>query len=65
MGDNVNITARLSSKAATGEILISDTTYAAAKLELGNLEQRQLELKGKSELVNVRVLGVGLTPNLP
>jgi adenylate cyclase len=65
LGDNVNITARLSSNAAPGEILISDATYAAAKLDLGNLEQRQLELKGKSELVNVRVLGVGSSPNRP
>ena len=65
LGDNVNITARLSSHAAPGEILISDATYAAAKLDLGHLEQRQLELKGKSELVNVRVLGVGSSPNRP
>lgn len=65
MGDNVNITARLSSKAARGEILISDAAYAAAKLDLGNLEQRQLELKGKNELVNVRVLGVGSSPIRP
>lgn len=65
LGDNVNITARLSSNAASGEILVSDATYAAAKLDLGNLEQRQLELKGKSELVNVRVLGVGSSPNRP
>jgi len=63
MGDNVNITARLSSKAAVGEILLSDATYAAAKLDLGDLEQRQLELKGKSELVDVRVLGVVSIPN--
>jgi class 3 adenylate cyclase len=65
MGDNVNITARLSSRAAVGEILLSDATYVAAKLDLGHLEQRQLELKGKSELVNVRVLGVGSSPNRP
>jgi adenylate cyclase len=63
LGDSVNITARLSSNASTGEILISDATYAAAKLDLGNLEQRQLDLKGKSELINVRVLGVGSHPN--
>ncbi len=63
MGDNVNITARLSSRAAVGEILLSDAAYAAAKLDLGRLEQRQLELKGKSELVDVRVLGVGSNSN--
>jgi adenylate cyclase len=58
LGDAVNTTARLASKAGPGEVLISETAYAAAGLNLGDLEQRQLELKGKSELVNVRVLRV-------
>jgi adenylate cyclase len=58
LGDNVNITARLASAAGPGEILISDATFAAAGLELGHLEQRQLELKGKSESTGVRVLRV-------
>lgn len=56
LGDNVNITARLASKAGAGEALISDAAYAAASLDLSNLEQRQLELKGRSEPVGVRVL---------
>lgn len=56
LGDNVNITARLASEAGAGEILISDATYSAAHLELGTLEQRQMELKGKSEPIGVRVL---------
>jgi adenylate cyclase len=55
LGDNVNIAARLASKAGPGEVLISDAAYAAARLDLGPLEQRALELKGKSEPVNVRV----------
>ena len=46
---------RLASKAGPGEVLISDAAYAAAGLDLGNLEQRALELKGKSEPANVRV----------
>ena len=58
LGDNVNITARLASQAGAGEALISDIAYAAAGLNLGTLEQRQLELKGKSESVSVRVLRV-------
>jgi adenylate cyclase len=58
LGDSVNTTARLASKAASGEVLISDTAYYAAGLDLGNLEERQLELKGKSEPVRVRVLRV-------
>ncbi len=58
LGDVVNITARLASKAGPGEALISEATCAAAGLDLGNLEWRQLELKGKSELVGVRVMRV-------
>ena len=56
LGDNVNTTARIASKAGPGEALISDVAYAAAGLDPGDLEQRQLELKGKSEPVSVRVL---------
>jgi adenylate cyclase len=58
LGDNVNTTARLASKAAPGEALISDAAYIAAGLDLGDLEHRQLELKGKSEPISVRVLRV-------
>ena len=58
LGDNVNIAARLASKAGAGEVLISDSTYAASGLDLGELEQRQLELKGKSEPIGVRVVRV-------
>ena len=58
LGDNVNIAARLASKAGAGEVLISDSTYAASGLDLGGLEQRQLELKGKSEPIRVRVMRV-------
>jgi adenylate cyclase len=62
LGDNVNITARLASQAGPGEILISDAAYAAADLDLGSSERRQLELKGKSEPTGVRVLRVGAQP---
>lgn len=58
LGDNVNITARLASRAGPGEILISDATYTASGLNLTDLEHRQLELKGKSEPIGVRVLRV-------
>ena len=58
LGDNVNITARLASEAGTGEILISNAAYSAANLNLGDSEDRQLELKGKSEPIGVRILRV-------
>ncbi len=56
LGDNVNITARLAAKAGAGEALISEAACAAAGLSLGTSEQRSLELKGKSQPVNVRVI---------
>lgn len=58
LGDNVNITARLASQAGPGEILISDSAYTAAEIDLGDLEHRQLELKGKSESTGVYVVHV-------
>ena len=58
LGDNVNIAARLASQAGRGEILISETTYVAAGVDFGNLERRQIELKGKSEPTGVRILRV-------
>jgi len=58
LGDNVNITARLASEAGAGEILISDATYSAANLSVRDLERRQMQLKGKSEMIGVRVLRV-------
>lgn len=56
LGDNVNIAARLAANAGPGEALISDAAYAAAGLDLGQLEKRQLDLKGKGEPVGVSVM---------
>ena len=58
LGDNVNIAARLASQAGPGEILISEAACAAANLNREDLERRQLELKGKSEPIGVRILRV-------
>jgi adenylate cyclase len=56
LGDVANTAARLSSSAEPGEILISETAYAAAGLQLETDEQRDLGLKGKSDLFRVHVL---------
>jgi adenylate cyclase len=56
LGDNVNIAARLATKAGVGEVLISDSTSNAAQIKTQGLEKRELELKGKSEAVTVFVL---------
>lgn len=58
LGDAVNTVARLVSRAESGEALISNATCAAAGLDLADLEQRELELKGKAERVTVRVLSL-------
>jgi adenylate cyclase len=61
MGDIVNVTARLSSVAGAGEILVTAASAAEAGLDSG-LERRVLELKGKSEPVEVVVLGQPASP---
>jgi adenylate cyclase len=58
LGDNVNIAARLASSAGRGEVLISDTASRASAIDVEGLEERHLELKGKTEMVVVRVMDV-------
>jgi adenylate cyclase len=55
-GDEVNTAARLASKAAAGEIIVSENTLKAAGIDGNGLERRSLELKGISEPVTVRVI---------
>ena len=55
LGDPPNTAARLSSSAATGEILVSKDAYVPG-MNLEKLEKRQLSLKGKSHPVNVYVM---------
>ena len=56
IGDEVNTAARLASKAAAGEIIISERALAQAAINGEELEIRHLELKGISEPVTVRVM---------
>ena len=63
LGGAANLTARLSSQAADGEIIISETAAALAKLADSDSEIRRLELKGLSTPVNVRVLRLGGSPS--
>jgi adenylate cyclase len=57
LGDAVNVTARLASAAADGEILVSAETAKAAGLD-PSLESRTLSLRGRTEPLDVRVLRV-------
>lgn len=55
LGDTVNAAARLAAEAKSGEVLISDAALAAAGLDLGDLEHRDLALRGREALLPVRV----------
>lgn len=56
IGDEVNTAARLASKAAAGEIIVSEQALAKAGMDGSALEARSLELKGIGEPVRVRVM---------
>ncbi len=59
LGDVANTAARLSSKAGVGEMLVSQSAYKHANYNNPKiLEQRQLELKGKSNKILVNVLRI-------
>jgi len=55
-GDEVNTAARLASKAAVGEIIVSEQALKKAGIDGSGLESRSLELKGIREPVIARVM---------
>jgi adenylate cyclase len=57
LGDAVNVTARLASEAAGGEILVSAETSTRAGL-VGDLETRHVTLRGRKQPLDIRVLRV-------
>ncbi|HET9495532.1 MAG TPA: adenylate/guanylate cyclase domain-containing protein [Chloroflexia bacterium] len=60
LGDDVNLTARLASVAAAGEIVMTEATRTAAGLPADGLEMRSLELKGRSTPADVWVIRTGV-----
>jgi adenylate cyclase len=56
IGDEVNLAARLASKADKGEIIVSEQALRQAAMDASELESRSLELKGISHPVEVRVM---------
>jgi adenylate cyclase len=61
MGDVVNVTARLSSLAAAGEVLVGERAWQKAAIADEIPEHRLLEVKGKSEPLDVYVIKVAPT----
>jgi adenylate cyclase len=62
LGSAPNLAARLSSKAADGEILISDPAASSAGISSQDFESRQFEMKGIDQPVPARVLRLELNP---
>lgn len=58
LGDVPNTASRLTSLAAPGEILVSEDTIVAAKLNTQGMERRQLALKGRDKEIAAFVLHV-------
>jgi len=57
LGDAVNITSRLASAAAAGEILVTEASAASGGVEGADVrERRSLDLRGRSEATDVVVL---------
>ncbi|HEX6054661.1 MAG TPA: adenylate/guanylate cyclase domain-containing protein, partial [Intrasporangium sp.] len=56
LGDTVNTTARLASAAGPGEVLVSNASVAEAHLAVGQEEHRVLNIRGRTEPIEVVVL---------
>jgi adenylate cyclase len=58
VGDTVNIAARLQQAAASGEILVTESTYSSVHTDFPRAPSRDLEVKGKSGIVRVHAISV-------
>jgi adenylate cyclase len=62
LGDVVNTTARLASAAASGQLLVSVEAATAAGTETSDLERRTVEVRGRTEPVEVVALRIAAGP---
>lgn len=53
LGDTANVAARLTSLAAAGEVLLSEAARDAAGLDPGGMEFRKMNLKGRTDSLDV------------
>jgi len=58
LGDSVNAAARITAQAGIGELLVSNDAMYASGLDFASLEARHLDLKGRTEPVDVRVIAL-------
>ena len=56
LGDAVNITARLASAAAAGEVIVSVAAAEAGDMATDHLERRTVEIRGRREPIEVVVI---------
>jgi adenylate cyclase len=59
LGDAANVAARLASNAPGGEVLLSERTVEKAAVDTAKMEKRTVELKGKSQPMDVWVMRAG------
>ena len=55
LGDNVNVGARIAAQAGIGDVLISDVAMKSSGLDHAKLETRHLDLRGRTEPIDVWV----------
>jgi adenylate cyclase len=63
LGDVVNTTARLAGAAAAGELLVSRDATAAAELDVADLTQRTIDVRGRSQ--PIEVVSISAAPDGP
>ena len=59
LGAAVNVTARLASAAASGELLVTDDAARSGGVSVDGLERRRLDLRGKASSTDVVVMRAG------
>ena len=60
LGDTINTAARLQTHAKPGQIIVTEELFPQIKNRYPRAEQVALTLRGKEEIINVRVIEPGL-----